>query len=183
MLQPSQAFTRNALGRNHLPSTQKAMFLINSQIPQKTNSSSTLEPILLPKLQIKFAEFPHNPYSSCTGITPGYLMRYRYDNHPSFSSEQTPPTQAPSHHNNPDPIPMHPQQTHQITPRYVKPDTENIHPSSSSHLIEQPHTTIKASPFTQSIHSPQRETLIQYTNHFLLLLPRSAHIAPPHPFT
>lgn len=38
------------------------MFLLNSQIPPATISS--IEPILLPKLRIYFAEFPYEHYNS-----------------------------------------------------------------------------------------------------------------------
>lgn len=78
------------------------MFLINSQIPFLRNSSSMLEPILLPKLQIYFAEFPYNPYIHAIAINSGYLLRYRYDYRASFSSEQVRTTKSPSSHNNPD---------------------------------------------------------------------------------
>jgi len=58
------------------------MFLINSQIPFLTYSSSTLEPIFLPKLLIYFAEFPYNLYLStfyAIAYHLGYLLRFRYD--------------------------------------------------------------------------------------------------------
>jgi len=47
-----------------------------------------LEPILLPKLQIYFAEFPYDPYIHAIAKNLGYLMRSRYDYHASFSSGQ-----------------------------------------------------------------------------------------------
>lgn len=39
---------------------------------------------------------------TCTGIAPGYLLRYRYDYYPSFSSGQAYNHSPPSHPNNPD---------------------------------------------------------------------------------
>jgi len=69
------------------------MFLINSQIPFLTISSSMLEPILLPKLHILLADFPYNlsqSYHLTTHL--GYLMRFRYDYISSFSSAQTHPS-------------------------------------------------------------------------------------------
>lgn len=52
-----------------------------------------------------------------------------------------------------------------------------------SRLKEHKHTTIKVSPYTQSIHSHKWETLVHKARLLKLLLPRSAHITPPHSLT
>lgn len=49
---------------------RKAMFLLNSQIPRVRPSSSLLEPILLPKLRIHFAEFPYACCAAAMGCLP-----------------------------------------------------------------------------------------------------------------
>jgi len=105
-------------------------------------------------------------------------MRSRYDVCPVFASEQFPLYIGPSHHNNPHLLCK--QVAH---PGSVTPGSRDNHPSHSSRLPGHTHATLKASPYTQSVHSRKQETLIPHTNALLLLLPRSAHIAPPRPLT
>lgn len=159
---------------------QKAMFLLNSQVPHVTNSSSALEPILLPKLQINLADFPYNHYNQCvSAIHRGHQMRYRYGYPCSFSSEQTLQTQPPSHRNNPGTLPLlhhnssrgtaelhssHSQGVlgftlaRSISTRaglcgYALPHTGGIHSSQSSRLTHRQNTTIKALLYQQPPHS------------------------------
>lgn len=147
------------------------MFLLNSQIPQ-SNSSSTLEPILLPRLQIHLAEFPYRPCSLCTGMTHGHLLRSRYDLCVSFSPELR--TQA------------------RIL-RFATIHIQNL-PVMLSWLlgsaVRRPRVTSKHTHTPPSrrlcLHrrfTPTRGKPSSCTKLFLLLLPRSAPTAPPHVLT
>lgn len=146
------------------------MFLINSQIPFLRNSSSMLEPILLPKLQIYIADFPYDPYIHAVASNSGYLLRSRYDCCASFSSERAGGDGV---------VLIMTIRTHTCA-SYAALAPPTAYPSQESRLNAQQHASIEASLYTQSVHSRRRETLILYTNTLLLLLPRSARIAPPH---
>lgn len=56
-------------------------------------------------------------------------------------------------------------------------------PSPTSRLTGCKHATLKASPYTQSIPPCTHRDPSSATNTLMLLPPRSAHIAPPHPLT
>jgi len=56
-------------------------------------------------------------------------------------------------------------------------------PSLTSRLTGHKHATLKASLYTQSIHSHLHGKPSSVTNTLMLLPPRSARIASPHPFT
>jgi len=150
------------------------MFLINSQIPFLRNSSSMLEPILLPKLQIYFAEFPYDPYIHAFAKNLGYLMRSRYDYLISFSSGKLHCYTCTSSHNNPYTLIIW-----LCYPRHQRPSPVIL----ESPQNQKTHYYKNVSVYTIDSLLHKQETLILYTNTFLLLLPRSAHITPPHSLT
>jgi len=67
--------TSQALGRIHIASAQCCVFIKQSDSPCKP-SSSTLEPMILPRLLIHFADFPYRPSPPCRAANPRALMRF-----------------------------------------------------------------------------------------------------------
>lgn len=67
--------TSRALGRIHLAYTRGYVFIKQSDSPCKP-SSSMLEPMILPKLLIHFADFPYRPSPPCRALHPRALMRF-----------------------------------------------------------------------------------------------------------
>jgi len=67
--------TSRALGRIHFAFTRGYVFIKQSDSPCKP-SSSTLEPMILPKLLIYFADFPYRPSPPCWALHPRALMRF-----------------------------------------------------------------------------------------------------------
>lgn len=67
--------TSQALGRIHHASARGCVFIKQSDSPCKP-SSSALEPMILPRLLIHFADFPYRPSPSCRASHPRALMRF-----------------------------------------------------------------------------------------------------------
>lgn len=102
----------------------------------------------------------------------GHLMRYRYGLQPSFAPEQAPQT-ALLH-----PITVH--STHHKHMLLLVPGPPSV--TLKSPLRQQTPIIIR-SPYQPPVHSALAETLVHNIRSLLLLPPRSAHSAPPHPFT
>lgn len=148
------------------------MFLLNSQIPRATHSSSMLEPILLPKLHIYFADFPYRRYLKRFCSKRGPLMRWvRLVCVFCIGTDIWKRTASPR--NNP----------HHMPAGSAIPTVQNAHPSFSSRLTAHKHGTIIPSPSAPSSHPDKSGTLVHTQVAFLLLPPRSARIAPPPPLT
>lgn len=67
--------TSHALGRIHVASTRRYVFVKQSDSPCKP-SSCTQEPMVLPKLPILFADFPCRRSPPCRATHPRALMRF-----------------------------------------------------------------------------------------------------------
>ena len=133
------------------------MFLLNSQIPRFSISSSMLEPILLPKLHILLADFPYNRSLLRALVTHhGHLMRSRYGRHTAFSSGLPHSITTASLLNTP-----HSSHTLLHTYSSVFLYRSYFHPSSPSLLSVHLHQTLNQSPSQPPFHSTTHvETLV-----------------------
>jgi len=156
------------------------MFILNSQIPHVTHSSSTLEPILLPKLHIHLAEFPYNLSLSVRvlktqdtrcGIgttSPPHFHRRRSTQSPLLRIATIQST-APAR-----------KELASAVMLSCRPASPRV--AAKSPLGGETHDSPRPSVYTVDSPRPLGNPCPD-TNHLQLLLPRSAHTKPPHTLT
>jgi len=145
--------TSQALGRIHHTSTCGYVFIKQSDSPSKP-SSSTLEPMILPRLLIHLADFPYEPCLTCRATNPRALMRFGTINPPLFHRA----AQRPSQHHTQDII-----QSGKLPPQHTQLPSSFVSPHSTS-KYESQHISLSLSPFSYRITSFQGRTRLRTVN-------------------